>query len=891
MTFTGKILVVVTLIFAIFNIPTSDYVKAQFPCGEIEAPGYFCGSAFRHEIMRRESISNCDDPFTESTIPPSPYTLKINGQEVISGGLIIVPIGGTNDLLVEDESRRGIGIQYIFKHEEEDYIYLNRDETAPTEEQYFTYLTTHFTDEVDRSFYQEVLTAYFGDGPEDYFYDEEYNQKLDAKGLVVSDRFNEFFITAENTLTQSPPPLRSGTYTLVIKEQVPILSQTNWLKNIQELLIKTAYADEIDFVPTYTITFTILEGEVNSASSVLFLPGIQASRLYKEGLLGEDQLWEPSLFGGDIEQLELTENSLSVNDIYTKDVIDNVTGVGSIYGEFLDFLEQEKSADKIKDFQAFAYDWRFDVYDVIVSGTRYKTTIKSVIETLQNLADNSHSGKVNIVAHSNGGLLAKALMTELESQGLSNLVDKIVFVAVPQLGTPKAMASILHGYDQGDDLGGVIMSATGVREVMNNMSGAYGLLPSERYFEETDGALLKFENGSMTTAYGEKYGTEISDFSNYKNFLIGSDGLERDLENSVATPVRLNESLLTNAFDKHKTYYDSWLAPDNVQVIEIIGYGLPTVAGIEYRTLIEKRCATAGSAPLVCVDEAKLKPFIVRSNSGDGTVLSVSAEAYQGDKEVYYLDLFKINDENIKNSLPLITHANLTELSTFQNLLADLLKSTTTSEYDFVSQTLPQSAGEYDVHAIDSPVALWAIDSEGNRTGAYFENGTKRIVEDIKGSQYQEIGDTKYIYIPSDIDYRIELLGEDDGGYTLTVAYLNSTGQQIKYQINNATTTPDMVARYNKSDDGYSEMEIDMEGDGIYESKINLSTGKGTKLTENTEIKSNKKKSTSTKIKKTKLNPPTDKPLTSAVYEKDELLRLLIEVLIQYRDMLIKLKK
>jgi hypothetical protein len=29
------------------------------------------------------------------------------------------------------------------------------------------------------------------------------------------------------------------------------------------------------------------------------------------------------------------------------------------------------------------------------------------------------------------------------------LVDKVIFVAIPQLGTPQAVGALLHSYDQG----------------------------------------------------------------------------------------------------------------------------------------------------------------------------------------------------------------------------------------------------------------------------------------------------------------------------------------------------------------------------------------------------------------------------------------------------------
>ena len=60
-------------------------------------------------------------------------------------------------------------------------------------------------------------------------------------------------------------------------------------------------------------------------SNVLFLPGLQASRLYKEknilGAIVEDQLWEPNA-NSDVEALYLNVDGASKNSgIYTSDII------------------------------------------------------------------------------------------------------------------------------------------------------------------------------------------------------------------------------------------------------------------------------------------------------------------------------------------------------------------------------------------------------------------------------------------------------------------------------------------------------------------------------------------------------------------------------------------
>jgi hypothetical protein len=155
-------------------------------------------------------------------------------------------------------------------------------------------------------------------------------------------------------------------------------------------------------------------------SNVLLLPGIKLSRLYISGAHGtEDQLWPPNYFGDDLEDLELDADGKSIKPVYTKegDVLSGV-GASDIYTSFLDRLEELKSAGTINEYESFAYDWRGNVEEVARSGSPGEHgQLRSAVEAALALAASSRSGKVTIVAHSNGGLLAKAILMELERQG------------------------------------------------------------------------------------------------------------------------------------------------------------------------------------------------------------------------------------------------------------------------------------------------------------------------------------------------------------------------------------------------------------------------------------------------------------------------------------------
>ncbi len=107
------------------------------------------------------------------------------------------------------------------------------------------------------------------------------------------------------------------------------------------------------------------------ASNVLFLPGLKASKLYKnDGTKDGDTLWLPTLFSNDLEELMLDENGRSKNAVYTKDTLATIP-FGSLYSSFFQKLATLKHTGTINDYQSFAYDWRQNVEDIVSDGTPY----------------------------------------------------------------------------------------------------------------------------------------------------------------------------------------------------------------------------------------------------------------------------------------------------------------------------------------------------------------------------------------------------------------------------------------------------------------------------------------------------------------------------------------
>lgn len=208
-------------------------------------------------------------------------------------------------------------------------------------------------------------------------------------------------------------------------------------------------------------------------SNVLFIPGFQASRLSVPG----NQLWEPNR-NADVEKLYQNAKGVSDNTVTTSGIIDK--GIGyKIYDSLIHKFDTIVNKGTIKEWKSYPYDWRRDQLQVA----------KEIIPTLQALASTSITGKVSILSHSNGGLVTKGLLKYLKDIGKENLIDSIVYIAVPHIGTPKAIGSLLYGYDQ-QIAKGLILNKNTARQFGYNTPGAYGLLPTT----------YKYQNGGVASS-------------------------------------------------------------------------------------------------------------------------------------------------------------------------------------------------------------------------------------------------------------------------------------------------------------------------------------------------------------------------------------------------------
>lgn len=567
----------------------------------------------------------------------------------------------------------------------------------------------------------------------------------------------------------------------------------------------------------------------NCFSNVMFLPGIKASNLYmKEEDGDEDQLWVPNYFGDDVEELFLDKDGKSINNVYTNEPIKELPN-GNIYKTFLSEMEALKNAGAINNFQSFAYDWRQSVEDVAKNGTPYVGEItKLAIADLQALAESSKSKKVTLVAHSNGGLLAKAMMLEIERLGMVGLVDKIIFVGSPQMGTPLATLSLLYGYDEAI-LGGTLISREEARTLAENMPGAYGLLPSEGYFKRAEDPLIIFS--SKNTRYNNfftAYGENIDSYQEFKKFLLGTDDKRTKPEaDEVELENVLNSGILEKASEMHARL-DAWVPPVGVEVIQIAGWGLDTVSGVEYKEKERTICAIfSGKIIPSCIGNGKYEPIYDPkwTVDGDNVVVTPSALMLPEEENIkrYWVDLYGHNDINQNRR-----HKNLLEVDSILKFIANKIKNVeNTSLPQYIQTSRPsdyENAKPRLRMSLYSPLDIHLYDEIGNHTGpkTIEIEGHEQVIfeENIPNSYYYQMGERKYVGFPADEKIMIEMDGYALGSYTLKLEEVKMTadGEEI---VSNTTfsdlpTTQETSVKFNFNGnglEGMSKIEADVDGD------------------------------------------------------------------------------
>ena len=205
---------------------------------------------------------------------------------------------------------------------------------------------------------------------------------------------------------------------------------------------------------------------------ILIIPGITGSELYENGEL----VWPPGKLGTAFNakdkfltnSLALDEKGNSVKNVISGDIIRKINFPTPFFDVniFDALISDLKNNNYIsgENYFIFPYDWRLD--------------FDKNIELLDKIINKNKKGfhKIDIVAHSMGGLLVKDYINKKGS----DQINKLIFVGTPHLGAPKAAKVLLEG---DIDIPLNLLNKETMKQLSLNMPSIYQLLPNRKYFE------------------------------------------------------------------------------------------------------------------------------------------------------------------------------------------------------------------------------------------------------------------------------------------------------------------------------------------------------------------------------------------------------------------------
>lgn len=485
---------------------------------------------------------------------------------------------------------------------------------------------------------------------------------------------------------------------------------------------------------------------------ILIIPGVLGTNIYK----GDNLLWANTKmatgFDGFMDPLgfntNLTpiDNSLVATDVIRKMIFNAGISKFKVY-DYTDSLINQLISSNFgytegKDLFTFPYDWRYGV------ATSTVEQLRGQIDYILNQTDaGKAAGKVDIVAHSTGGLLVKKYVM---NNPANHHIGKAVFVGVPNLGAPKALKNLIEG----DDFGIFNLDPQEMKKIGKNMPVIYDLAPTQEYYSQA---------GSFFHIYNP---------------------LSNPIENKDLNLTETMQNLVNGNYANEKAVSNSV----NLHSIDFDNYDLRN-EGIDLYNIVGCKSGTFGSISEWVTKNSSPKFDFPKVISGDGTVPFVSADSLTVDATKTFF-------------VPEVAHSSLLSANGSRQQIVNILtggalstngKVLTRSEV-FNRPDLCEIKG--DSLKIHSPLAVDIIDQDGNHSGP-LEDGS--IENSIPGADYEVWGEHKYVFLPTDEgqQYSIKLAGTGNGTFTLddqSIDGNNISGTQV---FSNLSVTSDLTGQVN----------------------------------------------------------------------------------------------
>ncbi len=564
---------------------------------------------------------------------------------------------------------------------------------------------------------------------------------------------------------------------------------TQWSANIDNLEIAFDYDAPITPTPTPTPTPAPTPTPTPTPTPILkvpliLIPGIGGSELKTD----EMKVWaEDNGHGGKFNYLYPKDETVWLNegkatefgeddyfdvlrmktDGINSEVNLGLTGnlVSRAYQGAIDFFTSN-GYELNKDFFLFPYDWRKDI-----SGTK-----DLLDEKIQEIKSQTGSQKVDILAHSMGGLVARSYISDL---GKAKNVRKLFTLGTPHLGSVGSLKNLRYGG---------CLTKQGILSKLADFNVCFGLIPSETN-DVVRNMISVFQLVPSRTYFDFYSGQDNQHPYPYKN---DSDKLNYNQTKEMLQGYGHNSSLFNYSENFHSL--DEKLPDTNgVDITLIAGSGQPTLGQI-----IEK----SSWKDIGIINGDKTVPLFSASLIDEGNDKSLLGS----EAKVFYTNQ---------------DHGGLVASGSALNLVKNILDDNSDLPVGISDKpySLPLFWWLFSKH---SPVDMNIYDSENNHTGPTADG----FEANIPGSSYDTLGDEAFILIPDNGTYSVKFEATGNGSFDFRVRKFENENisQEILYDDVPLTISTKAELTFNTSSSENPIMHVDEDGNGTTDKEVNSHT-------------------------------------------------------------------
>lgn len=491
-------------------------------------------------------------------------------------------------------------------------------------------------------------------------------------------------------------------------------------------------------------------------------------------------------------------------------IVDEVLGT-DVYKNLLSDLQNAGYQPGV-DLFVFPYDWRMDI---AANATLLDSKVQEALEKANGTTDTSQwtIKQVDLLTHSMGASVARQYISD---PAHAARVNRLIAIGPAFLGAPKFTKLVLFGdpllpcvYHENLCL----LDPAEVKDIAQNMPGLFEVAPGRAYWTFYDGSpdnLQVFQEDWDFDGDGQVL--SALSYDQLKSMLFGLDR-DPDLDWDGA-----GKDINQTVFNMGEAFHDqldfSWDSSIPVPEIDIIaGTGQCTIGQIQAGYRISFKPPIGGPV--------QIGPIVrLKYVNGDNTVPLFSTTLYdpargidhRGGANVYYVAR-KFTD-----------HALLLSKDPVRQLVLNLLAGDDNVPDGIISEADVPKRCKGTIINVESPVELHVTDATDNHTGLATlpETGDPVIEQAIPGSIYDEIEETKSVYLPDDGAYTISLKATDSGSFNLILDLYKSDGtvESIVYLRTPLTTTTTGEMTYDTSSTEPPLLYLDHNEDGIYDETI-----------------------------------------------------------------------